>query len=86
MSRNFFTPPQPSPNSRGGSKKFTNDLAWLYIGSLIEMDAKGLSDSLPVVDRQCAVYYTDFLVAYKKVLPRQRHKSVGKDTGKTSDL
>ncbi len=50
------------------------------------MDAKGLSDSLPVVDRQCAVYYTDFLVAYKKVLPRQRHKSVGKDTGKTSDL
>ena len=29
-SRKFFTPPQPSPNSRGGSKKFTNDLGWLY--------------------------------------------------------
>ncbi len=78
MSRKFFTPPQPSPNSRGGSKKFTNDLGWLYIGSRVEMGAKGLSDSLPAVDRQCAVYYTDFLVAYKKVLPRQRHKSVGK--------
>jgi hypothetical protein len=24
-SRKFFTPPQPSPNSRSGSKKFTND-------------------------------------------------------------
>jgi hypothetical protein len=24
-SRKFFTPPQPSPKSRGGSKKFTND-------------------------------------------------------------
>ncbi|MEG4454522.1 hypothetical protein [Microcoleus sp. N9_A1] len=58
----------------------------MAIGSLVEMDAKGLSDSLPVVDRQCAVYYTELLVAYKKVLPRQRHKSVGKDTGKTSDL
>jgi len=29
-SRKFFTPPQPSPNSRGGSKKFTNDLGLLY--------------------------------------------------------
>ncbi|UNU21693.1 hypothetical protein D0A34_25160 [Microcoleus vaginatus PCC 9802] len=58
----------------------------LYIGSLVEMGAKGWSDSLPVVDRQGAVYYTDFLAAYKKVLPRQRHKSVGKDTGKTSEI
>ena len=30
-SRKFFTPPQPSPNSRGGSKKFTNDLGLLYV-------------------------------------------------------
>ena len=29
-SRNFFTPPQPSPNPRFGSKKFTNDLGLLY--------------------------------------------------------
>jgi len=26
----FFTPPQPSPRVRSGSKKFTNDLGWLY--------------------------------------------------------
>ena len=30
-SRKFFTPPQPSPNSRGGSKKFTNGLGLLYV-------------------------------------------------------
>ncbi len=30
-SRKFFTPPQPSPNSRFGSKKFTNDLGLLEI-------------------------------------------------------
>src|SRR4028118_494335 len=29
--RKFFTPPQPSPNSRFGSKKFTNDLGSLYL-------------------------------------------------------
>ncbi len=50
------------------------------------MGAKGFWDSLPEVYRQCAVHYTDFWVGYKKVLPRQRHKSVGKDTGKTSDI
>ncbi|MEG4631584.1 hypothetical protein QUB56_18625 [Microcoleus sp. AR_TQ3_B6] len=26
----FFTPPQPSPRVRSGSKKFTNDLGWIY--------------------------------------------------------
>jgi hypothetical protein len=29
-SRKFFTPSQPSPRHRGGSKKFTNDLGLLY--------------------------------------------------------
>jgi len=29
-SRKFFTPPQPSPRVRGGSKKFTNDFGSLY--------------------------------------------------------
>ena len=49
------------------------------------MGAKGFWDSLPGVYRQCAVYYTDFWAGSKKILP-QRHKSLGKDTGKTSDM
>ncbi len=35
MSRKFFTPPQPSPNPRGGSKRFTNDLGLLYGADLV---------------------------------------------------
>ena len=35
MSRIFFTPPQPSPRVRGGSKKFTNDLGWLYYINIV---------------------------------------------------
>jgi hypothetical protein len=33
MSRKFFTPPQPSPNPRFGSKRSTNDLGLLYTAS-----------------------------------------------------
>ncbi|WP_397317731.1 hypothetical protein [Oscillatoria nigro-viridis] len=38
----------------------------------------------PHQDRQCAVAYTDFWVAYVAVLPSKRHRAVGKETGKTS--
>ena len=39
---------------------------------------------MPPVYRQCAVAYTDFWSSYNKVFPTTRHKSVGKETGKTS--
>ena len=48
--------------------------------------ARALWDSLPVVYRQCAVCYTDFWEAYKKVLPSKRHKAVGKETGLTNHI
>ena len=32
----------------------------------------------------CAVAYTDFWVAYGTVFSSQRHRDVGKETGKTS--
>ena len=35
MSRNFLTPPQPSPMPWGGSKKFTNDLGLLYYINIV---------------------------------------------------
>ena len=49
-----------------------------------EKSAKKLWDSLPPVYRQCAVAYTDFWAAYGTVFPSQRHRAVGKETGKTS--
>ena len=36
------------------------------------------------VYRQCAIAYTDFWAAYATVLPSNRHRMVGKETGKTS--
>ena len=48
--------------------------------------ARALWDSLPAVYRQCAVCYTDFWEAYKKVLPSKRHKAVGKETGLTNHI
>ena len=35
---------------------------------------------------QCAVCYTDFWDSYQGVIPKQRHKAVGKDTGKTNHV
>lgn len=52
-------------------------------------DAEGahaLWNSLPAVYRQCAVCYTDFWEAYKKVLPSKRHQAVGKETGLTNHI
>jgi insertion element IS1 protein InsB len=46
--------------------------------------ASGLWESLPPVDRQCAVSYTDFWSAYGTVFTKKRHKAVGKDTCQTN--
>ncbi len=62
----------------------SRQIVGVYVGSRDQNGAKGLWDSLPPVYRQCAVCYTDFWSAYKKVFPHKRHKPVGKETGKTS--
>ena len=59
-------------------------LRWLAKRDRDEKAARKLWDSLPSVYRQCAVAYTDFWAAYGIVLPKKRHKAVGKETGKTS--
>ena len=64
----------------------TKEILGLQIGSRVETGGRGLWDSLVAVYRQRLVSYTDFGAASKKVFPRQRHKSVGKDTGKTSEI
>jgi insertion element IS1 protein InsB len=50
------------------------------------MGAKGLWDSLPPVYRQCAVCDTDSCEAYHVIFPAQRHKAVGKKSGKTNKI
>ena len=62
----------------------TREIIGVHIGDRSEQGAKKLWDSLPSVYRQCAVAYTDFWRAYALVFPAQRHKPVGKESGKTN--
>ena len=62
----------------------TREIVGVHIGDRSEQGARKLWDSLPSVYRQCAVAYTDFWRAYALVFPQQRHKAVGKESGKTN--
>ena len=58
----------------------------VYIGSKNSKGARELWKSLPAVYRQCAVCYTDFWSAYRDIFPEKRHRAVGKETGKISEI
>jgi IS1 family transposase len=62
----------------------TREIVGVYIGDRSRQSAKRLWQSLPPVYRQCAICYTDFWSASEQILPSNRHKAVGKDSGKTS--
>ncbi len=61
----------------------SGEIVGVYVGSRDRKGAQGLWDSMPAVYRQCAVCYTDFLSAYEIIFPSERHKAVGKESGKT---
>ena len=46
----------------------TCEIVGVYIGARDEVATRGLWDSLPGVDRQCAITYTDFWAAEAAVL------------------
>lgn len=62
----------------------SREIVGVFIGYRSRQAAKALWQSLPAVYRQCAICYADFWEAYEQVLPRKRHRAVGKETGKTS--
>jgi IS1 family transposase/transposase-like protein len=62
----------------------TREIVGAYIGSRDREGAEGLWNSLPTVYQHCAICYTDFWSAYEKVIPSDRHRAVGKESGKTS--
>ncbi len=62
----------------------TREIVGVHLGDRDELAARKLWDCLPPIYRQCAVAYTDFWAAYGAVFPSQRHRPVGKETGKTS--
>ena len=64
----------------------TKEIVGLFVGSRDHTGAEGFWKSLPAVYRQCAVCYTDFWTAYDKIIPKKRHRAVGKETGKTNHI
>jgi IS1 family transposase len=64
----------------------TREIVGVFVGSRDQEAARGLWQSLPPVYRQCAVCYTDFWQAYSCILPKKRHKSVGKESGQTNHI
>lgn len=64
----------------------TREIVGCYGGDRSRESAKKLWESLPSVYRQYAVAYTDFWVSYEKVIPRKRHRAVGKETGQTNHI
>jgi len=64
----------------------TREIIGCYIGDRTRSSARKLWASLPPVYRQCAVAYTDFWQAYCHVIPKNRHKAVGKETGQTNHI
>lgn len=64
----------------------TREIVGCYIGDRTYRSGEKLWKSLPAVYRQCALAYTDFWQAYKKVLPSKRHHAIGKETGETNHI
>ena len=62
----------------------TREVIGCHIGDRSRESARSLWQSIPAVYRQCAVVYTDYWEAYETVIPANRHRAVGKDSGLTS--
>jgi len=64
----------------------SREIVGMHVGNRDHADAEALWKSLPPVYRQCTVCYTDFWSAYEQVLPKNRHRTVGKESGKTNHI
>ncbi len=62
----------------------TREIVGCYIGDCLAEAVIRLWQSMPAVYRQCAVVYGDYWEAYAKILPSNRHRAVGKESGLTS--
>ena len=58
----------------------------MVVGDRSAATAQRLWDALPRGYRTGVAVYTDFLASYRVVIPRARHRAVGKDTGLTAHI
>ena len=64
----------------------TGRIVGLAFGDRSSETCRELWNSLPADYRKRAVLYSDFWSAYAEVLPRGRHRAVGKETGQTAHI
>jgi len=64
----------------------TEEIAGVHVGNRDREGAPGLRRSMPAVNRQCAVIFTDVWKSYDGVPPRNRHRPAGEETGKTDNI
>jgi insertion element IS1 protein InsB len=64
----------------------TREIVGVAIGARDRATAHELWASVPAVYRQCAICYSDFWQAYVDVLPSNRHRAVGKQSGQTNHV
>jgi insertion element IS1 protein InsB len=64
----------------------TREIVGCFVGDRTRKSARQLWASLPNVYQECAIAYTDFWQAYKTVIPHERHRAVGKETGQTNHI
>ena len=65
-------------------EKQSRKIVGLHIGDRSAIGATALYESIPEEYRKKAFFYTDYWKPYQTVLPQDRHKSIGKDTGLTN--
>ena len=58
----------------------------MVVGDRSDFTARCLWESLPEAYRDEAVFCTDFLPAYRAVIPEERHAAAGKDAGLTNHV
>jgi insertion element IS1 protein InsB len=58
----------------------------MVVGDRSDFTARCLWESLPAGYRDEAVFCTDFLPAYRAVIPEERHAAAGKDAGLTNHV
>ena len=66
--------------------KGTREIVSVYIGDRSKDSANELWLSLPGQYREDAIAYADFWESYSSVFPKDRHRAVGKESGKTNHI
>lgn len=64
----------------------TRRVVAMVFGDRSEFTARCLWEALPAEYRNDAVFCTDFLAAYRAVIPDERHAAAGKDAGLTNHV